>query len=217
MKKHLLALALIAAAGGAHAGSAIIDSFDFGNQLIELDAANPSITLTNSYRTLNSTLLASVGSVGSTAEVNYGFLDIANAGGEDSTVTVQWNVGALAIPTGATDIGFLFKILESDGNPADVTFSLDGTQIFASAIPGRTSMADITFTLANPSLITSGGLLELAINGATGWDLSLDAIGISWTDPVVTPPAPPAPIPEPTSMALMGLGALGLAAVRRRK
>jgi hypothetical protein len=30
----------------------------------------------------------------------------------------------------------------------------------------------VSFTLSDPSLITSGGLLELVINGASGWDLS---------------------------------------------
>ena len=215
MKKHLLALALIAATGAAQAGNAIIDSFDLGDQTIELDAANPTGSNTNSYRTLSSTLLSSSAPVSSSAAVSFGILDITNGGGEDSTVTVQWNVGALSIPTGATDIGFLFKILESDGNPTDVAFSLNGTQIFSSAIPGNTTNADVSFTLADPSLITSGGLLELVINGASGWDLSLDAFGVSWTDPVV--PVTPTPVPEPASMALIGLGALGLAAVRRRK
>ena len=213
MKKHLLALALIAAAGAAQAGNAIIDSFDNGDQTIELDAANPTGTLTNGFRTLSSTLLSSSAPVSSSASVSFGILDITNGGGEDSTVTVQWNVGALSVPTGATDIGFLFKILESDGNPTDVAFSLNGTPIFSSAIPGNTTNADVSFTLSDPSLITSGGLLELVINGASGWDLSLDAFGVSWTDPVV----PTNPIPEPASMALIGLGALGLAAVRRRK
>ena len=49
MKKHLLALALIAATGAAQAGNAIIDSFDLGDQTIELDAANPTGSNTNSH------------------------------------------------------------------------------------------------------------------------------------------------------------------------
>ncbi len=213
MKKHLLALALIAATGAAQAGSAIIDDFDLGDQLIELDAGTPTGTDSNTYRTLSSTLLNFSAPVSSSASVSFGILDITNGGGEDSTVTVQWNVGALSVPTGATDIGFLFKILESDGNPTDVAFSLNGTPIFASAIPGNTVNTDVSFTLADPTLLASGGLLELVINGGSGWDLSLDAFGVSWTDPVV----PVNPVPEPASMALIGLGALGLAAVRRRK
>jgi hypothetical protein len=127
--------------------------------------------------------------------VSFGILDITNGGGEDSTVTVQWNVGALSIPTGATDIGFLFKILESDGNPTDVAFSLNGTPIFSSAIPGNTANADVLH-LSDPSLITSGGCSSWS-STAPPAGTCLDAFGVSWTDPVAPPARSRNPPPWP--------------------
>lgn len=115
------------------------------------------------------------------------------------------------MPANVLDVSFLFKVILSDGNPTSVDFTLNGNSIYSSAIPGNTANADKTFAL-DPALISSGGTLALALNGNPGWDLELDAFGISWTDPT-----PPVTVPEPASMALVGLGMMGLAAVRRRK
>lgn len=61
-------------------------------------------------------------------------------------------------------------------------------------------------------VLDAGGVLELVVNGTPGWDLQLDAFGLAYNDPVVTPN----PIPEPATLALVGLGLLGAGALRRR-
>ena len=218
MKKNLIALALLATAGASHAGAYIVDDFNTGAQNISQDVvAGTPVESTVTERVLS--IIKTAGDDGDVAKARVnttaGKLSVSNDSGVDSTVGVSWNLAAGVVPLNVLDVSFLFKIILSDGNPTDIAFTLNGTNIYSSAIPGNTSNTDKTFTL-DPALISAGGVLALALNGAPGWDLELDAFGISWTDPV-TPPNPPAPIPEPASMALMGLGALGLAAVRRRK
>lgn len=218
MKKNLIALALLAVAGASHAGAYIVDDFNTGAQNISQDVvAGTPVESTVTERVLS--IIKTAGDDGDVAKARVnttaGKLSVSNDSGVNSTVGVSWNLAAGVVPLNVLDVSFLFKIILSDGNPTDIAFTLNGTNIYSSAIPGNTSNTDKTFTL-DPALISAGGVLALTLNGAPGWDLELDAFGISWTDPV-TPPNPPAPIPEPASMALMGLGALGLAAVRRRK
>ena len=214
MKKHLLALALIAAAGGAQAGSYIVDDFNTGAQNISQDTiVGVAVMSTVSERTLS--VIKTLGDDGDVAKArvntSLGKLSISNDSGVDSTVSVTWNLAAGVVPANVLDVSFLFKVILSDGNPTSVDFTLNGNSIYSSAIPGNTANADKTFAL-DPALISSGGTLALALNGNPGWDLELDAFGISWTDPT-----PTVTVPEPASMALVGLGMMGLAAVRRRK
>jgi hypothetical protein len=51
--------------------------------------------------------------------------------------------------------------------------------------------------------LNAGGTLTMIVDGGNGWDLSLDSFGFS--------------IPEPTSLALVGLALLGAGVASRRR
>lgn len=207
MKKAVSALLTAFFAINAHAGQIIIDSFDDGDQSISLSGTD-----TNAFRTLSTRLLASANPVSSTVEVSFGSLTVTNGSGEASEVTVSWDLAPNLVPAGAKDLSFLFTIVESDANATDLAFSFNGSSLASFAIPGNTVDEDVQFGISG-GVLDAGGVLELVINGNPGWDLQLDAFGLAFTDPDV----PPNPIPEPATLALVGLGLLGAGALRRRR
>ncbi|MDP3333147.1 MAG: PEP-CTERM sorting domain-containing protein [Methylococcaceae bacterium] len=145
-----------------------------------------------------------------------GFLDITNGGGEDSEVTILWNLTTGLVPANALNIGFYFAILQSDGNPTSLDFSFSSNPLASFSIPGNTANQNVSFGLtpAQIALVSAGGPLELKINGAAGWDLSVDAFGFSYDQPV-TPPTNN--VPEPAAFALLAAGLAGFAAARKKK
>lgn len=211
MKKNLIALALILSAGAAHAGANIIDEFNINQGPLTQSAPGAAITdVLAGVRTLSMEQLSSDFGFGdSRARVINGVFLVSNESGVDSEVKVIWNVAPFSIPAGSSDLSFLFKVLASDGNPTTVDITLDGNSIFSQAIPGNTVNQDIEFSVS--SSIGSGGVLEMTLNGVPGWDLTIDAFGVSWKDPTTTT------VPEPASIALVGLGMMGMMALRRRR
>lgn len=215
-------LALVAFSSGlvmsasASAGMVVIDNFDMdqgpiGQTVKGKGVLNQTITDTNSVRTLTHTLLASRADTQSTVSVANSELDITNGTGEDSRVTVSWLLGAHLIPTNATNIAFNFFVNESDANNTELKFSFDGKKLEDAKIPGNTMNKSVSFKIEDGDInkINKGGNLLLTINGEKGWDMNIDAFGISYDDPIN--------VPEPGVLGLMGLGLAGLGALRRKK
>lgn len=213
MKKTLLSVAIACSALfslGAQAGALTIDDFNSGDQLISVSNVGVTKTETNAIRTMTDQLLSTQLPTQSAAEVSFGGLHVTNGGGEDSTVTVSWTLPVSAVPVGATNLGFLFTVTQSDANLTDIQFLLNGVSISDFSIPGNTFNKDLTFNIAN-GLLDGGGTLKMVLNGAVGWDLDLDSVGLTFDVPANST------VPEPASLALLGLGLAGVAATRRRK
>ncbi|MCB1900706.1 PEP-CTERM sorting domain-containing protein [Cognatazoarcus halotolerans] len=215
MKQKLIVAALAAMSSlAANAGTVLIDDFS-APAVGAYGVTSAAPTSTDYGRTLEiSNITGETIFNTAVASVQGGLFSVSNGSGVDSTVTLSWNVAAGLVPSGSSDLSFLFTVVQSDGNPTNLDFSFEGSPLAAFAIPGGTNGADLTFGIADGAL-DGGGTLSLVINGATGWDLTLDAFGLAYTDPDVTPPLNP--IPEPATLALVGLGLLGAGALRRRR
>jgi hypothetical protein len=190
-----------------------IDTFNTGVQSIS-DVTVDGIAVTSRVpeRFLSTNLLMGMPPIGNTAEVTGGpggFLDITNGSGEDSEVRVAWNIAAGALPASALSADILFKVLRTDGNPAELSFYFNGSLFAVSSIPPNATdlLVGAQLSAGQRVVASLGGILELRINGAPSSDVSVDAFRFSYE---------PAALASPASLALIGIGFLGLALKRRR-
>lgn len=201
-------LALLCAAANADVIS--IDDFDNGDQRIVMTTVGAPITSVNAYRTLTGTLLDILPPISASTEVSYGQLHIMNGGGENVEVSVQWNLPAFVLPSNATNVSFSFSIFFTDGAKTSADFTFGGISVASLAIPGNSENLELTFTM-DRALLDAGGALKMTLNGETGWDMDLDSVVMNYNVPTTNN------VPEPTTIALMGLGLLGIGAMARRR
>jgi hypothetical protein len=212
MKKLFAALAAVACVTAANSATlAFIDEFN-GNQGPLTDTSingestlPPECDSVIGVRTLCTTLLAhGVASSNNSVTVGGGILNIQNGVGEDTEVILRWTLAAGFVPLNAT--GFSFLVVESE-RPTTLDFSFNGTSFASNTVPAATIGQEYFFNAPVTSL-NAGGVLELRLNGPTGWDFALDSIGFAIPDQQVPVPAVP---------VLVGLGLLALGLSRKQK
>jgi len=209
MNKLIALFAMMMSAGLVQANPFTITIDDFSTSQGPIsDTLDDSNAVTSSgFRFMSINLLPNpVQPIRNTLQASYGILDIANGSGDDSEVTLEWSISPNLVPANAYNVNFSSLVLESDGNPANVVFSLDSTTLLSSAIAANTLNLPINFPISS-TLISTGGTLSMVLNGAPGWDLSMDNFAIHYS----------LPVPEPATLALVSLGLLGFGVASRRR
>ena len=215
MKKHLLALALIAAAGGANAALIVQASTPVNTSaLTEIDQSLSFAKFDTGLGTLNSISISFYGQADSTV-----ILTSTAAQTQDfdfgSLITFKLKDGATTLSSISKDLFALNTYTLAPGVPEDLGLSSPtftktytvGSALFSSYEGAGDVALHCTSTVNNT---TGGGGGNVNINQATTAFCN-GTLTYDYT------PTPPVTVPEPASMALVGLGMMGLAALRRRK
>lgn len=214
LSKQIVAGILAASVSMAEAGVITIDDFSVvQGPLVDLSANGVPVTNVNAVRSMTINGLSFTAIPSNSLWVTGGVLEITNGTGDDSEVTLTWNIAAGLIPLGSSNPNFLFEVVASDAKPTDVDFFLDGASFGSFAIPGNSSGSSVSFGLAAGALaaFNGGGALELRVNGDPGWNLTLDSISLEFTDPKA-----PTPVSLPGSLALLGLGLVAMKLGRKK-
>ncbi len=220
MKKLTVLAASIALAAIGSANAAVITIDDFNSPDVVLTGAgNLASSHSDATRTLTLGNLSGPNNLVQSTLVGFGngatggVLTVANTDSRDATIGLEWTIGALALPADAFNVGFFMQIVASDGNPTSLDFSFNGNPLASFSIAPNTINKGVSFGLSAAELaaVSAGGTLALAINGAVGWDLSVDQFGFSYD-------VRQNQVPEPGSLALVGLALVGIGfGARHRK
>jgi hypothetical protein len=211
------ALATVFTVGSANALVVLIDDFNSPDlEVIDQAGGGATVSLpTNpNGRYVSHELLSgtnTLGGIGSSVTIGSssiptGSLNVNNSTGRDSEVKVGWTLAnGLILDNTFGPASFLFDVITSDANATSAALYFNNVLIGSYSIPGNTSNLPLSFAVsaATQNLMALGGNLELVLNGANEWDLSLDSFGVT--------------IPEPTSIALVGLALLGAGVASRRR
>lgn len=203
------------------AGVASITDTTVGGPVVSMTHAipnGPGLSLASSRTiTVNQTNHAStLASAGITATVGggaTGVLDVSVATRTNGDATVAWTIPTFTVNTPAT---YFFDVLFSAQgttssvsvpNKLDFTFTggLGSFNLIDQFIGAVSSATPVQFALssADAAKLAGGGTLSLLLSGGDAWNLVLDSFAIS--------------IPEPTSLALVGLALVGAGVVSRRR
>ena len=211
-----LAAATLLAATAANAVIVNIDNFNAPDVLLVDPLGGGATTATDAVRKSSWELQAGpANGNGSTLKIGSqtfptGLLEIANDSGRDGEAIFTWTIAPGLLPANAIHVGFFLQIVQSDGNPTSADFTLGGNPLASFNIAPNTLNQAVNFGLtpAQRASIAAGGSLGLKLNGAVGWDLTIDQFGFSFDLPQAT-------VREPGS--LVGAALLGIGAARRRK
>jgi hypothetical protein len=135
-------------------------------------------------------------------------LDVTNSSSSVNSINyVKWNLGTITATQLFGSVSLYFDVTTPSGSgPATVAFDIAGTSLDFSTSLG--TLGHVAFALDSNDIAAfgnaSGKLLTMKITGANGYDLRLNNFGLE--------------IPEPTSLALVGLALVGAGfAASRRK
>ena len=196
-------------------GVVIADNTGAGVSVV---TANPSPTTTS--RTVTHTLLTAgsfgangsgnLSSAGTGALPNFAAnqLNMSNGNGVDSHVMAEWSVKAVVGAGVGVPSAFGFSVVGNDLGTIGGVASPNTVEAFLNGVSLGTqnlSLGNMSFALsaAQAGLLTAASTFKLTFNGADAWDAAIDNLALT--------------IPEPTTLALVGLTLLGLGAARRRK
>lgn len=207
---------------GVAAGQGAILQFDGSSGVIESGVAN---TGTQAVQ-FNAATDTTSGNGQSTVYVNPGFTAAPN----DETVDLQMSAEFTSASSSTNyDIfalfssgGFIDQLLYNDG---EVILESNGASAAVSAGVWNTYGLDLDYSTDTITAVVNGHVLSSSNFSSANKDLVVDAFGINsapgndaaYFDDLSITTNPTSPVPEPSSLALLGTGALALIAAGRRK
>jgi hypothetical protein len=145
-----------------------------------------------------------------------GRLNISTTTGDNGVATVKWTIPAtpignpasysfavIASALGSTTAGASNNLVGFDflGGSGNFNIPALGIGAYAFALPAST--VNFALTPAEAVALSGGGTLTMTLSGGQGWNLTLDQFAIT--------------VPEPTSLALVGLALVGAGIASRRR
>lgn len=211
---------------GAHA--LLIDSFDTDELVLVTGPAPTSSSATtpdsgagmigNRSITVNKTAGSAGFANAAIAEVVGGLLGMSNGPVTNSVITIDWTFGSTDITEAGTKTGIFLSLPDPIDNDLTIGVSINGGTFSSLLFPDGSSGPDFFFpfaSFANGGDAATATSVVVRFTSVNAWDAQVDFI--ETIGPPPPPPPPPSGVSEPASLAVLGIGLLGVGCTRRRR